>query len=59
MANFGARLSYPLPERIAAEKQRRRVAQASGTVVHSPLQRTLVRAISVLFGLEPLRGGRR
>jgi len=59
MANFGARLAYPLPERVAAERRRRRAAQSSGSVVHTPLQRRIARAISVLLGLEPLRGSRR
>ena len=58
MANFGARLDYPLPDCEIARRRAQASASARPLALRTTMQRVIVRAMSTLFGLQLAEGGR-
>lgn len=58
MANFGARLDYPLPDREIARRRAQASAPTRPLALRSTVDRLITRAMSTLFGLR-LADGRR
>ena len=58
MANFGARLDYPLPDREIARRRALASAPVRPLALRSTVERLIVRAMGALFGLQLVPGGR-
>lgn len=54
MANFGARLAYPVPDRIVARRRHEEeIASRRAFDRSSPFQRAIVRVVLTLLGMSP------
>lgn len=54
MSNFGARLAYPIPDRIVARRmQEQELASRLAFYRSSPFQRAIVRVVLTLLGTSP------
>jgi hypothetical protein len=54
MANFGARLAYPIPDRIVARSSAEQALASREALDRStPLQRAIARVVLTLLGMRP------
>jgi hypothetical protein len=59
MANFGARLAYPTPDRIVArQRAQQEIASREALERSTPFQRAVVRVVLALLGVRAASTGR-
>ena len=58
MANFGARLDYPLPDREIARRRALASVPVKPLALRSTMERLIVSAMRALFGVQLVPGGR-